>query len=148
MPDGDMPDDGYYFGSDFLRHHDIRHQAWDLGTHQGRHGRARSWAIRLERRGEHGAAYVWTWTRTINASATAIDWDDAISEAVRDAEDGRLSFDAYVTENLCGTTSATVNRDEYRMWVAATAVWLDAREFLGWDDALLASFFSVVPNEI
>lgn len=141
-------DDDYFFGLDFLEKHGIRYNAWDMGVYEYASGPKRLWAARIERRDAARKMYDWTWTTTTEPDATGPDWDDEIFLKVRDATDGRLSFDAYISENLGDKPKTSVNRNEYRMWVAGTAVWFEARDFLGWDHKLIASFLSVVPNEI
>jgi hypothetical protein len=147
MTDELAEDGDYFFGLDFLVLHGIRHDAWDLGTHQGRHGLARSWAIRLERQDDDGRVHVWTWTRTVGANRE-IDWDDVIWEVVSDARDGRLTFDALMDEDIGAKPDITIRRVDYEMWVTARHVWQEARTFLDWDAVLIKSFLSVVPNEI
>ena len=141
-------DDDYFFGLDFLEKHDIRYNAWDLGVYAYASGPKRLWAVRIERRDATRKMYDWAWTATTEPDAASPDWDDEIALKSRDAADGRLSFDAYITENLGNKASTSVNRNEYRMWVADTAMWFEARDFLGWDHDLIASFLSVIPNEI
>jgi hypothetical protein len=141
-------EDDYFFGLDFIQKHGIRYNAWDMGVYAYPTGAHRLWAIRIERRDADRQLYDWSWTSTSGPHATAPDWDGEIAVKARDAADGRLSFDAYITENLGNKASTTVNRDEYRMWVDDTAVWFKARDFLGWEHALIESFLSVVPNEI
>ncbi|SEF34434.1 hypothetical protein SAMN05421837_107387 [Amycolatopsis pretoriensis] len=143
-----VEDDDYFFGLDFIEKHNIRYNAWDMGVYEYPHGPRRLWAARIERRDAAGKMYDWAWITTTKPDATAPDWDDEIALKVRDAADGRLSFDAYITENLGDDARTSLNRNEYRMWVDATATWFEARDFLGWDAALIKSFFTVVPNEI
>ena len=138
----------YFFGLDFLEKHNIRHNAWDIGVYEYASQPRRLWAVRIERRDATGRMYEWTWTSTTKPHASGPDWDDEIALKSRDAKDGQLSFDAYITENLGDKPSTSVNRSEYRMWIANTAVWFQARDFLGWDHELITSFLSVVPNEI
>jgi len=147
-PSAGQVEAAYYFGTDFLKEHDIRHEAWDLGLRGGTWGVKQCWALRIERRDDTGKTYDWTWTSATPPHVTEPDWDEEIALKARAANDGRLPFDTYITENLGDGPSTSVNRHEYRTWVDGIAVWFTAREFFGWDPGLISSFLSVTVNEI
>ena len=65
----------------------------------------------------------------------------------RDAGDGRLSFDAYIDENLTRHDEDDIRRYEHQRWVRAEYLWHQVRDFLGRDPALITSLFAVVPPE-
>jgi hypothetical protein len=93
-------------GLDFAQRHRIGCYSWDLGTFQrGGHVR-REWALRMHRRDENGEQRSMTWLHDLPGHAE-LDWDEAIFLLARDAGDGRLSFDAYIEDNLSHVTTRT-----------------------------------------
>ncbi|MEA5367204.1 hypothetical protein VA596_47290 [Amycolatopsis sp., V23-08] len=136
-----------FLGLDFAARHQIRCSSWDLGTfRRGEHVR-QEWAVRMQRQDHNRVSRSLTWVYESNPGETTPDWDWVIFLLARDAGDGRLSFDAYIDENLTRNDGDDIRRYEHQRWVRAEYLWHQVRDFLGRDPALIASLFAVVPPE-
>lgn len=145
MTDDAVQDD--FLGLDFAALHRIRCTSWDLGTvRRGDHIRGQ-WALRMQRQDDDGTPRALTWLLDTNPGQTSVDWNWAIFLLARDADDGQLSFDTYIEENLTQCDDSTIPRQEHQDWVRAEHVWHQVRDFLGRDTKLIASLFDIVPPE-
>lgn len=133
-------------GLDFAQRHRIGCYSWDLGTFQRGGDVRREWALRMHRRDPNGEQRSMTWLHDLPGHSE-LDWDEAIFLLARDAGDGRLSFDAYIEDNLSPRDDEDIPRHEYHDWVRAEHLWHQVRDFLGRDPVLIGSFFDILPPE-
>ncbi|SEF38131.1 hypothetical protein SAMN05421837_11882 [Amycolatopsis pretoriensis] len=140
-------DHDHSMGGDFVRHHRITCTSWDLGTVQNGLHLRQQWTLRMQRHDSTGTPYSLTWIHDWNTGTGALDWDWAIFLLARDAQNGRLSWPDYRTENHLSGATLTELSAEREYWIRCVRTWHRVRDFLGAGAGLLVAFFDVVPHE-
>lgn len=144
---GHVHDHDGHLGGDFTRHHQITCTSWDLGAIQNGPHLRQQWTLRMQRHDDTGTAYALTWVHDWNSGTGALDWDWAVFLLARDAQDGRLNWVGYCTENHLSSATPAELSAERESWTRCVHTWHRVRDFLADDADVLATFFNIVPPE-
>ncbi|MEA5367203.1 hypothetical protein VA596_47285 [Amycolatopsis sp., V23-08] len=132
------------YDTEFLAKHNIEFSSVDLCPEVGSSLYRKIWVIRLERAdaARHLCSFTWLYTQTFRGDE--LDWDETLWWLSLSALQGTQSFDGYVHDELGETSDLSVRPSDYADWIHATHLWHQIREFLSWDDALIAEFFHIL----
>lgn len=132
------------YGTEFLAKHNIESRNFDLCPEVGSSLYSKIWVIRLERTDTNRQLRYFTWLHTQTFRTDELDWDETLWWLALTALQGTLSFDGYVRDEIGETSDLFVRPSDYADWIHATHLWHQIREFLSWDDALIAEFFRIL----
>ncbi len=132
------------YGTEFLTKHDIEFSSVDLCPEVGSSLYSKIWVIRFERVDANRQLRYFTWLYSQTFRSEELDWDETLWWLALTALRGTLSFDGYIYDQIGETSDLFVRPSDYADWIRSTHLWHEIREFLSWDDTLIAEFFHIL----